>query len=61
VLRVVEGGRAQQHVTVPSSAAAKLPAWNALFTLLDTVARQASGGAIATGDANAAPLVEPID
>jgi hypothetical protein len=57
-----ENGGATTNVSVtvklPSSALDGLPAWRALFGFFDTIARQASGGELAIGDAAAASLLD---
>lgn len=57
-----ENGGATTNATVtvalPSSALNRLPVWQALFGLFDTIARQASGGELAIGDAARTPLLD---
>lgn len=61
VLSAENGGattNASVTVRLPSSALDRLPAWQDLFGLFDTIARQASGGELAIGDAALEPLLD---
>jgi len=55
--RLLATTNASVTVKLPS-ALDRLPAWQALFGLFDTIARQASSGELAIGDVAPAPLLD---